>query len=269
MKCPHCSFERDTAFAYCPKCVKPSTREAEPIVICPTPRILAFIKDDLFLALCVLLTASIGCSMLYGGFNLILLLITIFAWLTYAGGRKNLVEHNHLRCISGSVYANYVINNVAVVIIALCGVLYTIALSIPTILGGLNLEELLNSAFAEEEYGMLSLIPVTLMALLTAVAMVLGFILIAFAILMLIFNLAGVKKLHRFVKSLYVSAETGEENIIGANKLRPWLVVFTVISCLSALTYLSANILAFLSEGCLAAVYIILNILIGKHLIDK
>ena len=23
MKCPHCSFERDTAFAYCPKCGKP------------------------------------------------------------------------------------------------------------------------------------------------------------------------------------------------------------------------------------------------------
>ncbi len=269
MKCPHCSYERDTAFAFCPKCGKSSTREAEPVVICPTPRILAFIKDDLFLTICILLTAGIGCSMLFSGLNVIFVLITIFAWLTYAGGRKNVVEHKHIKIISGTVYANYVINNVLAVITAVCGILYTLALSIPTILGGFNIEELISENIISENYGLLSIIPVTMVALISALAMVLGFILIAIAILILIFNLAGVKKVHRFVKSLYNSAEIGEENIIDANKVRPWLIVFAVISCLSGLSYIDSNIFGLLSEGCFAAVYIILNILIGKHLIDK
>lgn len=270
MKCPHCEYERDTAFSFCPMCGKSSTREEEPIAVCPTPRILSLIKDDLFLVICILLTVGVGCSLIYGGLNVIFVLITIFAWLTYAGGKKNIVEHKHIRVISGSVYANYVINNVTAIITAVCGVLYTVSLFIPAILGEFNIEEFINTNINTEEYGLMGLIPFTTMTLLLALAMVIGFVLIFFAIVILVLNVAGVKKIHRLIKSLYKSAEVGEENIIGVNKIGGWLIVFVVISILSAIFWISnGNIFGFITEGCYAATYIILNILIGKHLKDK
>ncbi len=269
MKCPHCEYERNEAFAFCPMCGKSSTRE-EQITVCPTPRILSLIKDDLFLVLCILLTVGVGCSLLYGGLNVIFVLITVFAWLTYAGGKKNIVEHKHIRVISGSVYAVYVINNVLAIITAICGVFYTVSLFIPAILGEFNIEDFISINLPTEEYGLLALIPFTLVALISALAMVLGFILIILAIVMLILNVAGVKKTHQLIKSIYQSAELGEENIIGANKVGAWLTVFAVISILSAISSIgNTNLFGFLSDGSFAAVYIIFSILIGKYLKNK
>ncbi len=270
MKCPHCDYEKTEAFAYCPKCGKPSTREPDPIVICPTPRILSLIKSDLFFIVCILLTVGCGCMLLSAGFNVLTLLITIFSWLTYVGGRKNVVEHTHIKVISGSVYTIYVINNILAIITAICGVIYTLALSIPTILGGFNIEEFISTKLTAEEYGPLALIPFTMVALISALAMVLGFILIALAIVILIFNLAGVKKIHRLIQSIYKSAEAGEENFVGVNKAQPWIIIFAVLSILSAISCVSANdIFGFLSESAFAAALIICNILVSKHLCDK
>ena len=268
MRCPHCEYERNEAFSFCPMCGKSSTRKDEPVVVCPTPRILSFIKDDLFLALCILLTVGVGSSLTYGGLNVIFVLITVFAWLTYAGGKKNIVEHKHIRVISGSIYAIYVINNVLAIITAVCGVFYTVSLFIPAVLGKFNIEDLFsNTTLPAEEYGALSLIPFTLVALISALAMVIGFILIIFAIVILVLNVAGIKKIHQLFKSIYQSAEAGEEKLVGANKVSGWLITFAVISILSAISLISSgSIFGFITEGCYAATYIVLNILIGKHL---
>lgn len=270
MRCPHCEFERPEAFAFCPMCGKSSTRAEDATAICPTPNILSFIKDDLFLTVCILLTVGVGSSLLYGGLNIIFTLITIFAWLTYASGRKNVIEHRHIRVISGSVYAAYIINNIIATLAAVFGVFYIIALSIPALLGDFNLEELLSNNLPAEEYGALTLIPFTMAALLTVLAVVIGFILIIFAIILLIINVAGLRKIHRFIKSIYQSAQNGEENIIYTNKVSGWLIAFAIITTLSAITLLSSgNVFAFITEGSFASVYIILNILIRKHLINK
>ena len=270
MKCPHCEYERDTAFAYCPKCGKPSTRVAEPVIACPTGHILSFIKDDLFLTICILLTAAVGCSMLSGGFNVIAVLITIFSWLTYAGGKKNIVEHKHIRVISGSVYAHYVIKNILAGIIAFLGVFYTIFLSIPALMGGLNMDEILKESSISPEFGLLSLIPVATIGLLSVFATVLGFIFIALAIGILIFNIAGRKKIHRFIQSIYKSAEAGKENIVGTNKVGGWLITFAVLYIIIAISSISnGNIFGFITEGCFAAIYIILNVLVTKHFYNK
>ena len=235
MKCPHCEYERDTAFLFCPMCGKSSTREEEPIVVCPTPRILSLIKDNLFLVMCILLTVGVGCSMLSGGLNVIFILITIFAWLTYAGGKKNIVEHKHIRVISGSVYAHYVIKNILAGIIAFLGVFYTIFLSIPALMGSLNMDEILKESSISPEFGLLSLIPVATIGLLSVFATVLGFIFIALAIGILIFNIAGRKKIHRFIQSIYKSAEVGEENIVGTNKVGGWFITFAVLYIIYAI----------------------------------
>ncbi len=265
MKCPHCNFERAEAFAYCPKCGKPSTRDPEPVVVCPTPRILAFIKDDLFLVVCILLTAGVACTLLWGGFNVLTLLITIFSWLTYAGGRKNIVEHKHIKVISGTVYAAYVIEYVLAVIVAVSGVLYTVVMLGLPILGGISIEE-----FITEELGPMLMLSAAVIALISAVAVFFGGFLVLLAIIMLIVNIAGRKKIHRLIQSVYKSGEAGEENLIGANKVQPWLIIFAVLSIIAAISYISnGNIFGFLSEGIFAAALIICSILISKHLSDK
>lgn len=265
MKCPHCDYERTKAFAYCPKCGKPSTRDDEPVIVCPTPRILSFIKDDLFFVVCILLTAGVGCTMLSGGFNALTLLITIFAWLTYVGGRKNVVEHKHIKVISGSVYAIYVIKNILGVLVILCGIVYSLMMLGLPLLSGLNIEE-----FITDELGPMIMVSGAMLALISAMAMFLGAILIALGILTLILNVAGRKKLHALIQSIYKSAEAGEENLVGVNKAQPWIIIFAVLSILSAVSYItSGNMFGFLSEGAFAAALIICNILVSKHLCDK
>ena len=265
MKCPHCDYERPEAFAYCPKCGKPSTRESEPVVICPTPRILSFIKDDLFFIVCILLTAGVGCTMLSGGFNALTLLITIFAWLTYAGGRKNVVEHKHIKVISGSVYAIYVIENILAVFVILSGIAYSLMMLGLPLLSGLNIEE-----FITDKLGPMIMLSGVVLALISAVAMFLGVILIALGVIMLIVNIAGRKKLHALIKSIYKSAEAGEENFVGVNKAQPWIIIFAVLSIIAAITSVSnGSVFGFLSEGAFAAALIICSILVSKHLCDK
>lgn len=265
MKCPHCDYERTKAFAYCPKCGKPSTRDDEPVDVCPTPRILSFIKDDLFFVVCILLTAGVGCTMLSGGFNALTLLITIFAWLTYVGGRKNVVEHKHIKVISGSVYAIYVIKNILGVLVILCGIVYSLMMLGLPLLSGLNIEE-----FITDELGPMIMVSGAVLALISAMAMFLGAILIALGILTLILNVAGRKKLHALIQSIYKNAEAGEENLVGVNKAQPWIIIFAVLLILSAVSYITnGNIFGFLSESAFAAALIICNILVSKHLCDK
>ncbi len=265
MKCPHCDYERTKAFAFCPKCGKPSTRDPEPVVICPTPRILSFIKSDLFFIVCILLTVGVGCTLLSGGFNALTLLITIFAWLTYVGGRKNVVEHTHIKVISGSVYAIYVIENILAVLVILSGIVYSLLILGIPLLSNFNIEE-----FITDELGPMIVVSGAILALISAMAMFLGAILIVFGIIMLIVNIAGRKKIHRLIKSIYKSAEAGEENFVGVTKAQPWIIIFSVLSIISAISYISnGNVFGFLSEGAFAAALIICNILVGKHLCNK
>lgn len=263
MKCEKCGFVSNTDFKFCERCGTPATEKV--LTDFPTPRILAFIKDDLFFVICILLTASVAFSLISGGFNVLTLLITIFAWLTYAGGRKNIVEHKHIKVISGTVYASYIINLVVAIILAASGVLYTLLiLLIP------HLSEISIDTFITEELGPALSLSTILITLVSAMAIFLGGFLILLAVILLIINIAGRKKIHRFIQSIYKSAETGEENFVGTSKVKTWIIIFAVISIISAVSLMSSgNAFGFLSEGAYAATLIILNILVGKHLCDE
>lgn len=263
MKCEKCGYTSDTDFKFCKNCGAPAVEEA--LLTCPTPNILSFIKDDLFFVVCILLAAGVGCILISGGFNALTLLITIFAWLTYVGGRKNIIEHKHIKVISGSVYAIYVIENILGVLVILCGIVYSLMMLGLPLLSGLNIEE-----FITDELGPMIMVSGAVLTLISAIAMFLGAILIALGIIMLIVNIAGRKKLHQLIRSIYKSAEAGEENLVGVNKAQPWIIIFAVLLILSAVSYITnGNIFGFLSESAFAAALIICNILVSKHLCDK
>ena len=63
---------------------------------------------------------------------LIHILITVFLWLTYAQSRKDVADAEHLRCVSGAVYAQYVIVYVAAGLCLLAGVIFAVSFSFLT-----------------------------------------------------------------------------------------------------------------------------------------
>ena len=60
-------------------------------------------------------------------FSVINILLTVFLWLTYASARKDKVPTDHLRFISGTLFAQYVILFVAAGLCLLVGVIFAIA----------------------------------------------------------------------------------------------------------------------------------------------
>ena len=92
-------------------------------------KILPALKDKLYLVICILMTVSTGLSIIAGSLPIIEILLTVFSWLVYSAAKKDVADTKNLRCISGAVYANYVIMNVAAVILIVCGLLFGVAFS--------------------------------------------------------------------------------------------------------------------------------------------
>ena len=123
MKCIKCGFESAEDFNFCPVCSEPQT-PVESVSINPAADVvMPALKDNLFLAICILITIYCGLALVSGTLPLIQVLTTIFLWLVYSQSKEGFVSENHLRNVSGTVYAGYVINNVVFGIIAFCGII--------------------------------------------------------------------------------------------------------------------------------------------------
>ena len=120
MKCNNCSFESEQDFAFCPNCSAPAGEPvsvSEPIVNPVGERVMAALKDKMFLAICVLLTVASAISTFSGGgIPAIIILHTVFLWIAYSKVQKNIVDTKQLRNLSGTVYAQYVVLNVLSII---------------------------------------------------------------------------------------------------------------------------------------------------------
>ena len=86
-------------------------------------QLLPALKDPLFLVVCILLSISCLLSLSAGSVPLIDILITVFLWLTYAQARKDIADAGHLRCVSGALYAQYVIVYVVAGLLLVVGVI--------------------------------------------------------------------------------------------------------------------------------------------------
>ena len=79
--------------------------ESEEQIVAPVQtvadRVLPALKDGIFLAICILMSASCLISLSMDSIPLINILATVFLWLTYAQSRKDIVDAKHLRCVSG------------------------------------------------------------------------------------------------------------------------------------------------------------------------
>ncbi len=260
MKCYKCGNEIGEGFEVCPVCAAP---------LMPTSpfanKILTVLKDKLFLVICILMSVSCVTSVFSGGgLPLIAILATIFLWITYSKGREGIVNVGSMRSVSGVVYAEYIIINVCAIIFAVVGIL----------LGGLisligTSTELMQSYM---EGFSISGLPVEI-DITEALAIGLGWVVAGLFVfigaIMLVVNIFGWRKLHGFVKSVYVGVQNcGTTPVVNARVAKIWLWVFGIFAAIGALGSMSSFLL-LISNGCAAATYIIGAILVDRYFVEK
>lgn len=261
MNCSKCGFKIPDDSKVCPFCGQAvdsvSVNTAANVVF-------AALKDNLFLAICILITANSAIMLLTGSIQLLQILFAVFLWLTYASAQRGYVDAKNLRCVSGTAYAQYVIINVAATIFIVSGILTAVTFS--SIVNTAEFMDVLNATLAEFD---LSLNDVP-QAIISAAEWIFGLVFVIAGAVVLVINLLGMRKIHRFAKSVYMGVmyqNPNFENPIGAKN---WLMAFGVLSGLSAISSLmNSQTLSALAIGCEAAATIIASILIGKYLVKN
>ena len=270
MKCHNCLYETEQPISFCPKCgvqVAPAPQtEFVPPVNYAANRATALVRDKLFLAMCILISVSAVIS-----FDVISILLTIFLWLTFAKSRKNIVDANHLRQISGTVYASYVLNNIASIILIVCGVIYS-ALMVYAIYNSSGGSGLIDTPLAFYIPKITKLLPIKELYphyLTLGILVALGIAISVGGIISLLINLLGFRKIHRFVKSVHTGITSNNYELAYLNSVKGWLIFFAVLRCMGAVSVMGSGISAALASGSQAAAIIITVVLINKYLIPQ
>lgn len=267
MKCNKCGFESERDFEYCMNCgTKAKDDKAvtvEAVSLNPAVDIvMPALKDKLFLVLCILMTTVCALSLATSGMPLIYILITVFLWLTYADAQKGIVNEKHLQFISGTVYAQYIIANVVSIILLVCGVLFGILFEI--VAENISFWKV----FVEElEKNGLSL-PNTSENIMSICGILLSALFVFIAVIVLVFNLLGMRKIHRFAKSIYLGIVCQNSNFERPRTVKNWFIFIAVMSAITVLGNLTSFIAAITSV-CTTAIMIIVAMLIDKYFVKE
>lgn len=268
MKCNHCGQEITENAAFCTNCgmsvCTPPQQDTDyqPPVNPTYARALSMMQDGMLLPICILMTVATATGVLCRSFNVIQILFTIFLWLVWSKAKKNVLDTVNMRRVSGCVFAMEVIYWVCIVIYSLIA---TMCLAfLPYLLQYF------------EKYGFPYSfnfgvgVPDGLFASLTVsviLTIIVG-ILIVMAVVMLVINLFGIRNIHKFTKSLYMSAEHGGYPPEKIHTAKNWIMVLGILQAISALSNVDTSVWAAASSGCAAAAMIMLSILIGKYFGD-
>ena len=252
MKCHQCGFDSELDYPVCPQC------QAQ---IQPNPAaqsILGALKDSLFLVICILFSISVVMALANDSLSVPNILIAVFLWLTYAQGRKDIADAKHLRCVSGAVYANYVIAYVAAGLILVVGIICTVAFGL--IAGDPSLMEGMLADVTDVDLGALT----EVFAVVPSALILVVFVIVAAIIVVL--NIFSLRYIHRFAQSVYKSIEAGALNLKHVNAARNWLFIFGGFSAISFLSALSDGLVtSALNTGADAAACILAGLLIRKY----
>ena len=247
MRCPYCSCEiTESDVRFCPQCgnaLPQASEQAQP----SNQGWLSVVKDPLFLAICVLM--SVSCVLAFAAENIpvITVLFVIFLWIVYAQGYKDEVSASSLRCLSGTVFAEYVIGWVSVAALAVLGLAFMVS-----------------PAEMIAKYNLKSLGIPMLDNLVDALAIV-GVILLVSAVAVALINWFGVRKIHRLAKSAYQNVENPAVPVVGARAVRNWLWVLGIVTIVGVLG--SIGSVGFFADTCSGAAAILSALMVNKYLL--
>lgn len=254
MKCTNCGYEHPREVAFCPNCGSPMKRGP----------ILKALKHPMFLVICILISCGCGFNLLGGDLSVIGILFTIFFWLTYAKGQKGIAEQKHLRSISGTFFASYVVNFVVFGAIAILGVLIAITLLFAG--NSIAFQEFLmdiEMTINDIPYDYYSYF--TANAMLTIYAIAIAGICLFLCAVGVVLNIVGYRKIHKFAQSVYLNVGTEEPVFFKTSAVRAWLIVFGVIYGISALSSAVENSWSFLGDAAYSAAWIVGSVWVVKH----
>ena len=250
------TFEPQQEFTPCPEeqIVTPVQTVAD--------KVLPALKDSLFLVICILMSVVCLTSLSLGNLPVLEILATVFLWLTYAQASKNVTDAKHLRCISGTVYAQYVITYVAAGLLFVVGIVIAVAFSLvmqdPEIAGSIQ------SVFLE-----LDDTAAVLASLLLAGSGVI--VMVVFAVcagLAILVNIFMIRYIHRFIKSVYTSVDRNDLQLKHVTAAKVCLFIIGGCSGISALSALP-SMTAVLYNAATCATCILAGLLIRKHFSGK
>lgn len=278
MKCSYCGFESNRDYQYCPQCGAVMEKkqadftpppQSDFVYETPTPqpehKIITALKDKLFLVVCILISACCGLSFLGGGLPIIRIFLTVYMWVAYTQTKNNTLTPGHIRNISGTVYASYVVNNVLGVFIIILGLLFSVLISFIT-----SNAEMLEMFYEELETTAGSEVASMFSQYFVNFAGLIGVVISVIGIILIVINIIGRKAIHKFVKSIYLNMSLPTEQIQKVSKAYVWLLVFGILNAVSALSsYGPGASMIFLSEAAYSAALIITAILVKKYFSEK
>ncbi len=262
MKCEKCGLEYDDTLATCPNC---SSTEMEAVSLNPAAdKVLGMLKDNLFLVICVLVSGASVFSLATGGIPLLHILMSVFLWLAFAQSKKGFADGGHLRCVSGTLYANYVIVNVSTILIIVSGALLGFAWQVVSNMDIMQeiMDEVIGIVGMEYTYMVESLFNIS-------GYLIIG-IFVGIGLVGLLINVLGFRKIHRLAKSIYQSVDfcvCKFENVKGAKN---WMVAFAVFYLISAAgSLVNWQVNAGVTNACVGVAMILGSILVDKYLAEK
>ncbi|MCQ2448797.1 MAG: zinc ribbon domain-containing protein [Clostridia bacterium] len=219
-------------------------------------KVLKQIKSPLFLTICILYSVCTLLSVINKGFPIISILFTVFLWLIFAQGRSNRVDISNMRNISGTCFAQYVLNWIGFGCFVFFGI---ILLAFSSMLDTPEFYEAISqNVYIESSWDQLLELSVSVIFIILGVAMLIA------AVFMALINIFAIGKMHKFLKSLYQSAQMNVNGILCLNVAKGWMLAFGIISGIAALISLATSPMAFINGGCSAALYIILYIILNN-----
>ena len=249
-----------------------------------SPMFMAF-SSPLFLTLCILVSTVAGVSLISGSINVIYVLITIGAWMTYASALKGELNRSGLAMISGTTKAVKIIFIVVGAILIVCSIMIAA-------FSGSVIQEILKDgeikSFADlfksdagnylkingVKASALHEVAAELDAALKESGVPFGALLEAFLFgisiglfiggaLMMVMAFTFYRTLHKFHKSVCLNAKYGTSEIKSAKAARVWLLVLGILSAIGALsTPISVALLPQLAN---VGVYIVGYVFISRH----
>ena len=285
MKCNFCGFEHEEELVYCPRCGRQIEPEAPAISLNPmADRLAAVFRSGLYLTICILqsVVALKVLSSFFsggGGIPVFQVLFTIFLWLGFAQGRRGFVDHLQVRNLSGTVFAYYIVQYVAAGLVAVIGLLFT------ALFGAIgNSSLIMDELLAEAEFESLAEAELVKVFFGAAGGIFLIIFLIAAAGVVLI-NVFGIRKIHKFLQSTYRSVEFNENRIVCARAAKNWLIVLgsigVAVSALALLTIplqvyagsaaaqSTTTVLSLIPSVCEGFCGIFAGVLINKYFVAK
>ena len=260
MKCTNCGFESQEEFTYCASCGTKVEINNEQTV---TNKFLSILKDKLYLMFCIFLSVYCVFSIAGGAIPIIVILACVFGWIAYAKAQKDTLDYDQIKNLSGCLYAQYVITNVVTIICIVVGILLIV------FAGALHTASDLIFSLANEFNIYLWDLGDTAQGVATLIGYIAGAVFLVVGIVLLLINILGVKKIHKFTKSIHTSIKTQVEDYKCITSAKKWLYFFAIVSGISLVSTLATNVINSISSIGYCGFLVVSICIIEKYFTNK